>query len=157
MIKKRKNKRKMPPFVALPWDILNGSAYLALSPSAGKCLPYFLGKFKGHFGDPERYLSVFSFSYTEAERYGFAPGTFSRVITDLIRVGFIDPDQKGGLRGDRKSYNFFRLSRRWEKYGRADFERIDWQAFCPRPKLKTTPKMETKIQLRRMSFPFLKL
>jgi len=59
-----------------------------------------------------------------------------------VRKGFIDPFDKGGLKSDGKSYNWFRLSRRWEKYGKEGFETIEWICFQPKPKLKATPEME---------------
>jgi hypothetical protein len=74
----------------------------------------------------------FTFSYKEGERYGFAPATFSKIIQDLVRFGFIDPVDKGGLRGDCKSYNLFKLSKRWEEYGTTNFESLEWRCFVPK-------------------------
>jgi hypothetical protein len=113
-------------FVALTWTVLRSRAYLELKPSTGKALPFFLGKVYGAFNDPQRYCTSFSFSYTEADRYGFAIATFCRVIHDLIDKGFIDPVKKGGLRGDGKSYSLYQLSHRWKKYGTAEFVQITW-------------------------------
>ena len=129
---KGKRGNRLPPFVPLTWDMLNSKAYIDLPASAGKALPYFLGKVKCSFNDSQRYLMEFSFSYSEGKRVGFASGTFSNVIKALVRKGFIDPVDKGGLRSDGKSYNIFRLSRRWEKYGNADFKDIEWECFFPR-------------------------
>lgn len=128
----RRNSGKLPPFVALTWKMLNSSAYKKLTFSAAKALPYFLGKVKLPLSDPQRYSSPFSFSYTEAKKYGFANGTFSRVIIELMGKGFIDPQDKGGLRGDCKSLNLFTLSQRWELYGTQDFKEVKWQCFAPR-------------------------
>jgi hypothetical protein len=129
---RRNRKDSLPPFVALIWDVLNSKAYIDLPASAGKALPYFLGKVKCSFNDPQRYLIEFSFSYSEGKRLGFATATFSNVIKALVKKGFIDPVDKGGLRSNGKSYNIFRLSRRWEKYGNADFKDIEWECFLPR-------------------------
>ncbi len=112
---KRKGVR-LPPFVAITWDILNSKAYKELPPSAGKLLPYFLGKVKLSFNDPERYSTTFAFTFLEAEKYGFAPATFSTAYRALHQKGFIEIFALGGLRGDRKSASKFRLSRRWEGY-----------------------------------------
>ncbi len=101
-------------------------------PSACKALPYFLGKVKGSFNDPQRYWTDFSFSYREANKLGFANSTHCRTICELIKKGFMDPHDKGGLRSDGKSYNLFRLSKRWEKYGRPDFEEVNWETFLPK-------------------------
>ena len=114
-------------FVALTWGILRSRAYYDLRLSAAKALPYFLGKVHCAFNDPQRYCTSFSFSYTEAEHYGFALGTFCRAINDLIEKGFIDPVKKGGLRGDGKSYSLYKLSNRWKKYGTAEFEQMTWK------------------------------
>lgn len=139
----RKNrKHKQPPHVALSWDMLNSGAYKSLNYAPAKALPYFLGKIKRTYRDPQRYLYDFHLSYSEGKTYGFAYSTFSKIIKELIAKGFIDPEAKGGLRSDGKSYNLFRLSRRWEKYGTQDFEPIDWKCFCPKPRLKATPKRE---------------
>lgn len=122
--------------------MLNSKAYINLPQSAAKALPYFLGKVKKPFFDPERYLQIFELSYGEADRYGFACSTFSNVIQALVRHGFIDPVDKGGLRSDGKSYNKFRLSKRWENYEQADFEKLEWRCFVPKPRLKATSKSE---------------
>ncbi|MGC2424106.1 MAG: hypothetical protein WA666_07135 [Nitrospirota bacterium] len=134
--------RKQPPFVALTWTMLNSPAYKKLTHSAGHALPYFLGKVKLVYSDPQRYQNEFTFSYAEGKRYGFAIATFSNIIQELIRKGFIDPVDKGGMKSDCKSYNVFRLSRRWEEYGKEGFQPIEWKCFQPKPRLKATPEME---------------
>ena len=129
----RSRKRdRFPPFVALTWQMLNSKAYIELPPSACKALPYFLGKVKLHIQDPQRYLTEFSFSYREGNRYGFSSATFSKVIQALVRFGFIDPVDKGGLRGNCKSCNRFKLSRRWENYKTINFAPQEWKNFFPR-------------------------
>lgn len=140
---KKRHSDKLPPFVALTWGMLNSQAYKNLSYAAAKALPYFLGKFKGSYRDPQRYLFEFPLSYREAERYKFSPSTFHKVIRRLISYGFIDPVEKGGLRSDGKSYNLFKLSERWEQYGTGAFEQKDWECFFPRLKPRATPKSET--------------
>jgi hypothetical protein len=134
---------KLPPFVALTWEILNSKAYKALPASAAKILPYFLGKPKFNYNDPQRYREEFHFSYSEANKYGFAGGTHHRSIVKLIEKGFIDPVDKGGLRGLGRSYSLFTLSWRWKKYGIPGFEKIDWCCFEPRYKSKAKAKMKT--------------
>lgn len=140
---KKKYGNKLPPFVALTWEMLNSKAYKELNYASAKALPYFLGKFKGGYHDPQRYLSGFSFSYAEANKYMFSSATFSKIIQELVAKGFIDPVDKGGLRSDGKSYNLFRLSRRWEKYGAEGFETKNWRCFIPKTRLKTTLESET--------------
>jgi hypothetical protein len=114
--------------------MLNSQAYKDLPPSSGKGLPYFLGKVKTDYDSPQYYMEVFHFSYAEGKGFGFAFATFSKIIRDLVHFGFIDPVDKGGLRGDCKSYNLFRLSKRWEAYGTTNFEPLDWRCFIPKPR-----------------------
>lgn len=139
----RRKNNSLPPFVALTWEMLNSKAYKTLKYASAKALPYFLGKIKQNYRDPQRYLIGFSFSYSEANKLGFAPATFSKVIQELVMKGFIDPVDKGGLRSDGKSYNIFRLSKRWDEYGTNEFEPKDWRCFIPKTRLKATSKSET--------------
>lgn len=137
-------KNKLPPFVAIPWDVLNSRAYIDLTPSAAKALPYFLGKIKISFSDPMRYSQEFSFSYKEGKRYGFANGTHFRNICQLMEKGFIDAVCKGGKRGVGLSSSFFKPSQRWRQYGTEDFKLISWKDIYPEfKKQKPTSKVET--------------
>jgi hypothetical protein len=140
---KRSKDRKLPPFVALPWSMLNGRAYQSLKHSAAKALPYFWGKPKRRFDDPALHEIEIKFPYEEGARYGFASGTFSKIIQELVAKGFLDPVDKGGLRSFGKSWNVFKISRRWEKYGTAEYQAVHWKCFVPRPRLKATAKRET--------------
>ncbi len=140
--KPKKKKYRTAPFVALTWELLNSKAYINLPASAAKALPLFLGKVKLPFNNPARYEIEFSFSYSEGERLGFSKSTFSSVIKNLVDYGFIDPADKGGLRSDGKSFNKYRLSSRWIKYGTSDFVIVKWISFQPRVKTITTPKSE---------------
>jgi hypothetical protein len=128
MLRKR---NKLPPFVPLTWEMLNHKAYKSLTYSAGKALPYFLGKVKNLYNDPQRYFEHFQLSYTEAQNYGFHRTTFFRIICELIEKGFIDPVERGGLRGFGRSFNKFRLSERWIRYGKGDFEKMNWKTIPP--------------------------
>ena len=129
--KRQKNGARIPPFVPLLWELLNSLAYKSLPTSASKALPYFLGKVKLSPRDPERYEQAFEFSYREGRQVGFALATFSKVIQDLVKYGFIDPVDKGGLRGDCKSSNKFKLSKRWETFDSEKFQKVDWKSFHP--------------------------
>ena len=139
-----KKKNRLPPFVAITWEMLNSEAYKALPYSAAKALPYFLGKVKTVYSDPQKYLTSFHFSYTEAGKYGFALATHHKVICKLIEKGFIDPVDKGGLRSGGLGYSFFRLSLRWGKYGTPEFKKAEkWESFLPQFRQKSTPILET--------------
>ena len=123
------NKDRLPPFVAIFWSILNSRAYRELPNAAKGMLPYFLGKVKIPVKSAEYYETSFSFSYSEAANHGCARRTFHSVIQALIRHGFIDPVRKGGLRSDKKSLSYFRLSKRWMSFGTALFERMEWKEY----------------------------
>lgn len=137
---RKKQHKKLPPFVPMPWELLNHPAYIELPYATSKALPYFLGKVKDSWNDPQRYLTEFSFTYSEAKRLGFSSGTHSKVIRDSISHGFVDPVDRGGLRGCGKSNSKFTLSQRWQKYGTEDFHRIEWRCFLPR-RFKSNPKI----------------
>lgn len=137
---RKKRSNRIRSFVMLPWDLLNHQAYIELPFAASKALPYFFGKVKFPYTDPQRYLTEFSFSYSEADRLGFASSTFSNTIRDLISYGFVDPVDRGGLRGCGKSNSKFKLSSRWQKYGTEDFHKIEWHCFLPR-RFKSNPKI----------------
>jgi hypothetical protein len=51
---------------------------------------------------------------------------------------------KGGLRSDGRSFNYFKLSRRWEQYGKSGFIEEDWKSFKPRMtgRFRPTPNEE---------------
>lgn len=129
MAKRNKRKDRSPPFVMLPWEVLNSPAHKALPFSARSALPYFLGKPKCPPNSLTAFTTVFDFSYSEARRYGFARGTWSKVIRCLVAKGFVDPVEKGGLRGEGFSGNLFRLSQRWREYGTSSFVSVTWEEF----------------------------
>ena len=136
MGKRKKESLKLPPFVALLWELLNSKAYKALPPSAAKALPYFLGKDKTHPKDPAYYEVEFKFTYAELKRLGFAYSTGSTLIQDLVKFGFIDPVLKGGLRGAGRTASIFKRSERWRKYDTPWFVKIDFVSFIPKPRKK---------------------
>jgi hypothetical protein len=113
-MKTSKKSHRLPPFVALTWELLNSKAYKELNFASAKILPYFLGKPKLRMDDLNYYDSVFQFSYGEAEKLGFARETFSRCIKDLSTSGFVIKVASGGLRGESKSYSKYSLSPKWK-------------------------------------------
>jgi len=127
--KRRKNANKLPPFVALTWEMLNSSALTDLNHYSRAALPYFLGKVKLPYKHSERFTMGFKFPYSEGKKLGFPTSTFSKAICQLIAHGFIDPIERGGCYGDLKLSNKFALSRRWEKYGTKNFITVDWNTF----------------------------
>ncbi|MGD9687844.1 MAG: hypothetical protein AB7U43_12830, partial [Desulfobacter sp.] len=105
----KKEENKLPPFVGLTWELLNSKAYKELTPSAAKAAPYFYGKARAKGPNANRASGIFEFSYEEATRFGFAKRTFARVITELVSKGLVDMAGYGGLRGNCKTTNKFRL------------------------------------------------
>jgi len=140
--KKRKITNKLPYFVPIIWEMLNSEAFKVLPYAASKALPYFLGKIKLPYQDPDRYENAFTFSYSEGRRLGFASSTFHNVICQLVEKGFIDPVDKGGLKSDAKSFNKFKLSKRWERYGKEGFIKMCWSTFLPPLRIRATQKKE---------------
>ena len=129
--KKDKQKLSIPPFVPMTWAMLNSKAYKDLSFAARAMLPYFIGKPKINIRSDLFLKTEFSFSYKEAVTCGCSTRTFTRVIEDLMRKGFIDPVEKGGLRGAGLSCNIYKMSERWKHYEKQDFvEAVEWKMFA---------------------------
>jgi hypothetical protein len=135
--KKDKQKLALPPFVPMTWQLLNSAAYKSLSYAARAMLPYFIGKPNVNIRSDLYLKTEFSISYREAQSYGCTTRTFTRVICNLMQKGFIDPIDKGGLRGFGLSCNVFRMSERWKNYDTKDFvEEVEWRSFLPTRKSK---------------------
>ncbi len=64
---------------------------------------------------------VFTY-YEAAEKYGFSPQVFSRLLGDLVSKGFIDI-AKPGI-GVGKVASKYSISRRWQKYGTDEFKEV---------------------------------
>jgi len=126
---RKKTSYKIKNFLALRKELLLSKAYIELPPTARAMLPYFLWKIKIPFSHPDYCFTDFTFTFSEAEKYGCSKRTFSRVIEDVMKHGFIDPVRKGGRNGGRDTASIFRLSKRWEKYGTSEFESISWKQF----------------------------
>jgi len=118
---KRRRKFKserLPPFAPILFDELNSVAYKELPGNAAKALPYFKrihGILIKKLGDD--YNGIFDFTYTEAEKCGFARNTFNRIITALNAKGFLDIVTQGGKRSCGMSNSRYHLSQRWRDYG----------------------------------------
>jgi hypothetical protein len=121
-------KKKFKPipggYVALPWNMLNSKAYRELSPITAKMLPFFLGKVKIQYMEAQYHYIDFTLSYTEAAHRGCSRRSFSRIIAELVDVGFIDP-----VSWRQRTATIFHMSKRWEKYGTAAHEKVSWEQF----------------------------
>jgi len=126
----RKPKINRNPFIQFTYKMMNGRAYKSLSPAAAKALPFFLAKVKIPVADDQRYRETFILSYGELKTAAnISDRTCSKVFQELVRVGFIDPVEKGGLRGNGKSCSKYKLSRRWEQYQQPGFKEVDLKTF----------------------------
>jgi hypothetical protein len=113
---------RLPPFSPILYDEMDSDAYQELPGNAAKALPYFKrihGRLKRKAGD--NFNGIFDFTYSEAERFGFARRTFARIIADLHAKGFIDIVIQGGMRGAGMSNSKYRLSERWRDFGKKGF------------------------------------
>ena len=131
-VKRFKKSKRLPPFTPILNAELRSRAYQELTGNAAKVYPYFKkihGILKKKSGD--NYNGIFDFTYTEAEKYGFARQTFKRSIDNLIGNGFIDIVKQGGKRGCGMSNSKYRLSERWRDYGTS--------AFIKRPRYPSEP------------------
>jgi len=136
-----KNKNRLPPFAAILNDEMLSPAYLELKPSAAKAYPHFkriAGMRLKKTGD-----NTFDFTYSEAERLGFARRTFSEVINELNAKGFINIVEQGGMRGSRRSNSKYQMSERWRDYGKGQvYDRITRsyrKLFIERPRYPSEP------------------
>lgn len=113
----KKQKERLPPFAAITNEEMLSKAYAELKPSAAKAYPHFK-RFDGIRRKKDGYNGTFDFTYSEAEKLGFARRTFSEIIEDLNAKGFIIIVGQGGMRGCGRSNSKYRLSERWRDYGK---------------------------------------
>lgn len=142
MARKPKTKDRLPPFAAIFNEEMLSKAYAELKPSAAKAYPHFkrfAGVLKKKFG----YETPFDFTYSEAQKLGFARRTFSDIIEDLIAKGFIDITEQGGKRGCGFSNSKYKLSERWRNYGKPPIYdhmiRAYREPFIKMPRYQTEP------------------
>ena len=105
-----RKKYRLNSFIPLTWKLLNSEDWKDLKPNTKAALPLFLGK-----GKIKHEFQEFTFSYTEAERYGFVRQTFCRILKELINKEIVIKTEHGGLRGFEKSFNKYILNKEWYK------------------------------------------
>ncbi|WP_185244951.1 hypothetical protein [Citrifermentans bremense] len=128
------NRFKLPPFTPLLNEEMDSKAFSELSGSAVKVLMWFKrtdGKLRRL--DALGYSGVFDFTYTEAERRGFARRTFSRAIEELGKSGFVEIVSVGGLRGAGRSNSKYKLSKRWLLYEVQPKPKGEWRRHPTEP------------------------
>lgn len=113
----KKTGERLAPFAPIFKEEMDSKAFHELTASAVRALIYFRwfhGVAKRKTGDPS---AIFDFTYTEAEKFGFARRTFSRAVKDLCEKGFIEVVLQGGMRGSGLSNSKYKMSSRWAFYG----------------------------------------
>lgn len=117
-------------FVAVPYEMMDHSAYRELSEAALRVLHFCIRKTNRKGTD--RFKVIFRFTYPEAKnRSQIGNSTFRRAMAQLHRVGFIDYYSPGGLRCEpdpqrkdkKKDPKGYQLSLRWKLYGTPAFEK----------------------------------
>lgn len=113
--------------VVVDRKILESVAFRELDGKAAKVLMWFLAKrqfvrMKGN--KRQEWVQINNgeiiFTYNEAlEQHKMSGQVFSRLIEDLLNKGFIDIEIPGI--GVGKASTKYAISKRWEKYGTADF------------------------------------
>src|SRR5512139_364986 len=103
----RRRKNKLSRFGALPWEIIDSSAWQQLTNASRVALIHFKRKIVS--SNP----GEISLSYQEMEKI-MHRHTFAAAIKQLEEIGFITKEQRGGLYRRR---NFFRLSDEWRRFG----------------------------------------
>ena len=118
--KKRLNgERRGGAFAGLPHNLIRIRAYIELPPSAAKLLMALMTKFNGHNN------GTISFSYSDAEKFGFTRTTTQRALIDLQDKGFIKQTKAGVYRGNVSEWLLtFRRDNR-NGHSRTD----DWQQY----------------------------
>jgi len=111
---REKQRIKLCPFVPIYLAELDSPAYQALSGNSAKLYTYLKRACsRAACNKPANEVTIFGFTYSEAERYGFARHTFIRMIRELIDAGFLELVEKGGLRGAGGVCSKYRLSKVW--------------------------------------------
>lgn len=108
MAKKKKNKIE-GQFVPLQHSLLKSKAYMSLSDKAKILLIYFMSDIKNSH-ETEVILT-----YKDAKKFNVcgSPTTFKEKKIELVKHGFLDSLDGGGLNAPSK----FKLSYRWKQYG----------------------------------------
>ena len=112
--------------IAFKRGLIYSQAYLRLTGMVPQVLGLFYSKrcFKRVRKD---YICVNAreiiFTYSEAEKLGISADRFKRAVDQLVRHGFLDiVHLGGGMLGNATIYG---LSKRWEKYGTEQFEKVE--------------------------------
>jgi hypothetical protein len=106
-----RRKKKSPPFVMLPKEMIRSKAWQKLKHYSIRAYIEIALKYNGSNKDN------LSFTYREASRI-MHRNTYGKAITQLVEHGLIDVVRSGGL---FNRCNIFGLSKRWRHYGTENF------------------------------------
>src|SRR3990167_1080256 len=112
------------PYFWTERDILKSAAYLSLPFSARAALPHFYAKCRyekvgGRRSKEFKHTNngFLAFTYKEAEALGFSRPTFSKVLAELQKKGFIKITLRGfGGIGEFKASSQYALSQDWKTW-----------------------------------------
>ena len=127
MSKKRKYRLRRKAWVEP--EMMESEAFRSLSSKAMWVLLRFMQKQTwGEMKTGGRKVRVYensglTFTYAEANHFGFSNATFYRAIRALVERGLLDVEHRGGTfgQGEIKDYTRFKLSDRWKAWGTPEF------------------------------------
>ena len=117
-MKNRKN--KLGSFVPLGRPLLSSLAFTSLCSSAKIAYAYFLYDKKNAHEDKV----ILTFSQAKKFNVCRSQSTFTKIKKELVKHGFLDPLDGGGLNAPA----IFKVSNRWNRYGNEDFKELKYKA-----------------------------
>ena len=116
-MKNRKN--KLGSFVALGRPLLRSLAFTSLCSSAKIAYAYFLYDKKNDHQDQV----ILTFSQAKKFNVCRSQSTFTKIKKELVKHGFLDPLDGGGLNAPA----IFKISNRWNRYDNKDFKELKYK------------------------------
>jgi hypothetical protein len=112
-------KDRLGSFVPLQRPLLNSPAYLSLSNSSKIAYTYFL------YDKKNKHQDEVTLTFSQAKKFKAckSPSTFAKAKRELVKYGFLDPLDGGGL----NAHAIFKLSLRWKRFGDDDFKEIPYK------------------------------
>ena len=116
-MKNRKN--ILGSFVPLGRPLLSSLAFTSLCSSAKIAYAYFLYDKKNAHEDKV----ILTFSQAKKFNICRSQSTFTKIKKELVKHGFLDPFDGGGLNAPA----IFKVSNRWNRYGNEDFKELKYK------------------------------
>ena len=114
-----KKHKKLGSFVPLGRPLLKSLAFTSLSSSAKIAYAYFLYDKKNAHEDKV----ILTFSQAKKFNICRSQSTFTKIKKDLVKHGFLDSFDGGGLNAPA----VFKISNRWKRYGEEDFKELQYK------------------------------